>query len=162
MYKELKGHVVTLMGEKGWKSWWATAKPALKREPRIGMSSGSQPHFRRLRQADSIGLQPQALGLQTHQLIVHTGAAQPHLIDEYKEMTGREAKADFPLWEDAHKNLMVKGGIPGIENVGGDIDKVTGKRCFFTMFPWRWTEGDGCVVRILAIVDQALKFTAGK
>jgi len=92
------------------------------------------------------------------------GPTQPHLIDEYKEFTGREAKEDFPLWEDAHKNLMVKGGIPGIENVGGDLDKVTGKRCFFTAFPWRWTEGDGCCVRVLAIVDpdQTFKFETGK
>ena len=92
------------------------------------------------------------------------GPTQPHLIDEYKEFTGREAKEDFPIWEDAHKNLMVQGGIPGIENVGGDLDKVTGKRCFFTAFPWRWTEGDGCVVRILAIVDpdQSFEFETGK
>jgi hypothetical protein len=35
---------------------------------------------------------------------------------------------DFPGLETGHKTLMVKGGIPGIENVGGDLDKVTGKR----------------------------------
>ena len=45
------------------------------------------------------------------------------------------AKEDFPKWEPAHKTLMVKGGIPGIENVGGDLDKVTGKRCTFMAFP---------------------------
>ncbi|MFT5783748.1 MAG: transcription elongation factor GreA-like protein, partial [Candidatus Krumholzibacteriia bacterium] len=32
MYKELKGHIVQLMDEKGWKSWWVKAKPALKRD----------------------------------------------------------------------------------------------------------------------------------
>jgi len=52
MYKELKAHVAELMGEKGWKGWWATAKPALKRDDMIGMSAGSQPSFRLLRQAD--------------------------------------------------------------------------------------------------------------
>ncbi len=52
MYKELKGHVTGLLGDKGWKSWWATAKPALKRDAMIGMSAGSQPSFRLLRQAD--------------------------------------------------------------------------------------------------------------
>lgn len=52
MYKDLKGHLVQLLDEKGWKDWWNTAKPALKRDPMIGMSDGSQPSFRMLRQAD--------------------------------------------------------------------------------------------------------------
>lgn len=92
------------------------------------------------------------------------GPSQPHLIEEYKEKTGRDPKEDFPLWEDGHKNLMVKGGIPGIENVGGQIDEVIGKRCFFAAFPWRWTGGDGCIVRILAIVnpEQKFRFETGK
>jgi transcription elongation GreA/GreB family factor len=51
-YRELKGYATELLGEKGWKSWWARAKPSLKREPMIGMTSGSQPQFRLLRQAD--------------------------------------------------------------------------------------------------------------
>jgi|GEM_PF-826078 len=51
-YRDLKGHVVELLGEKGWKSWWLGAKVALKRDPLIGMSAGSQPTFRLLRQAD--------------------------------------------------------------------------------------------------------------
>jgi transcription elongation GreA/GreB family factor len=52
MYKDLKGHLVALLDEKGWKDWWNTAKPALKRDPMIGMSDGSQPSFKLLRQAD--------------------------------------------------------------------------------------------------------------
>lgn len=52
MYKDLKGYLVQLLDEKGWKDWWNTAKPALKRDPMIGMSDGSQPSFRLLRQAD--------------------------------------------------------------------------------------------------------------
>jgi kynurenine formamidase len=92
------------------------------------------------------------------------GPTQPHLIEEYKKEYGRDPKADFPDWEPAHKILMVKGGIPGIENVGGDLDKVTGKRAFFMAFPWRWPGGDGCIVRVLAIVDpdQTFTFETGK
>lgn len=52
MYKEIKAKVTDLLGDKGWKGWWTTAKPALKRDPMIGMSAGSQPTFRLLRQAD--------------------------------------------------------------------------------------------------------------
>ena len=52
MYKEIKSRITDLLGDKGWKGWWATAKPALKRDDMIGMSAGSQPSFRLLRQAD--------------------------------------------------------------------------------------------------------------
>lgn len=91
------------------------------------------------------------------------GPSQPHLIEEYKQETGRDPKEDFPGWETGHKTLMVKGGIPGIENVGGEIDKVTGKRCFFIVLPWRWKGGDGSIVRLLAITDpdQTFRFETG-
>ena len=36
---------------------------------------------------------------------------------------------------------MMTNGIPGIENIGGDLDKITGKRCTFFAFPWRWPRG---------------------
>jgi kynurenine formamidase len=103
---------------------------------------------------------PMATKLVDHGL----GPSQPHLIDEYREEYGRDPKEDFPDWEAGHKNLMVKGGVPGIENIGGDLDKVTGKRCFFIAFPWRWTGGDGCIVRVLAITDpdQDFRFESGK
>ena len=65
---------------------------------------------------------------------------------------GHHPAEDFPHWEPAHKVLM-GNGIPGLENIGGDLDAVTGKRCTFAAFPWRWTEGDGCGVRVVAIVD---------
>jgi putative cyclase len=92
------------------------------------------------------------------------GPTQPHLIEEWKQTYGRDPKVDFPLWEDGHKNLMVKGHIPGIENVGGQLDEVTGKRCFFMAFPWRWRGGDGCIVRVLAITDPDgdFRFESGK
>jgi kynurenine formamidase len=48
---------------------------------------------------------------------------------------------------------MMGAGIPGIENVGGELDLVTGKRCTFMAFPWRWPDGDGCVVRVMAVLD---------
>lgn len=90
------------------------------------------------------------------------GPAQPHLNDEYREMTGRDIIDDFPHWEPAHK-IMMTNGIPGIENIGGDLDKVTGRRCTFMAFPWRWPEGEGCGVRVIAILDpkQEFRFETG-
>jgi kynurenine formamidase len=51
--------------------------------------------------------------------------------------------------------ILFSNGILGIENVGGDIDKVTGKRVTFSFFPIRWTRGDGCIIRLVAILDPA-------
>ncbi|HVZ50533.1 MAG TPA: cyclase family protein, partial [Pseudolabrys sp.] len=78
------------------------------------------------------------------------GPIQPHLNDEYRAETGRNILDDFPLWEPAHKTLL-SNGIPGIENIGGALDDVTGQRCTFMAFPWRWTNGDGSGVRVVAI-----------
>ena len=56
-------------------------------------------------------------------------------------------RGDFPEWEPVH-NILFKNGILGIENVGGDLDAVTGKRCTFAFFPWNWDRGDGCIIRL--------------
>ncbi len=89
------------------------------------------------------------------------GPAQPHLNDEYKAETGRDIIEDFPLWEPAHKILM-GNGVAGIENIGGDLDKVTGKRCTFMAFPWRWPEGEGCALRVMALLDPKQEFRIEK
>ena len=81
------------------------------------------------------------------------GPLHPHLAEEYKEWSGgRDWKDDFPEWEPVHR-ILFKNGILGIENVGGDLDKVTGRRCTFAFFPWNWDRGDGCIIRLVAIVD---------
>lgn len=91
-------------------------------------------------------------------LVAHgTGPSHPHLIDEYRAETGREVMEDFPYWEAAHKTLL-PNGIPGIENVGGELDAVTGKRCTFMIFPWRYPQGEGCAVRVVAVIDPERKF----
>ncbi|MGB2179844.1 MAG: cyclase family protein [Porticoccaceae bacterium] len=81
----------------------------------------------------------------------------PNVCAEYKEATGRDVIDDFPEWEPCH-NIMLSNGICGFENVGGDIDKVTGKRVTFAAFPWRWKKGDGCIVRLVAILDPTGNF----
>ena len=91
------------------------------------------------------------------------GPAQPHLDVEYKAETGRHIIDDFPYWEPAHK-IMMTNGIPGIENIGGDIDRITGRRCTFFAFPWRWPEGEGCALRVVAVIDpdQSVRFESGR
>ena len=82
---------------------------------------------------------------------------------EYERETGRQVIEDSPEWEPCHQAIL-KQGICGFENVGGEGDKVTGKRVTFAAFPWRWTKGDGCIVRLVAIVDPGgqYRFETGK
>src|SRR5207253_3244268 len=74
-----------------------------------------------------------------------------------KQATGREAIKDFPDWNVAHKVLLA-AGIPTIENVGGDLDELAGKRITLQGFPWKWHEGDACVIRLVAMLDPKGKF----
>jgi len=39
-----------------------------------------------------------------------------------------------------------------------DLDKVTGKRCTVRAYPWRWPGGDGCQVRVVAVIDPEQEF----
>jgi kynurenine formamidase len=75
-----------------------------------------------------------------------------YLLPEYRQATGREAIQDFPEWNPAHRALLA-AGIPTVENVGADLDAVTGRRCTFQGFPWKWLEGDACVIRLVAMLD---------
>ncbi len=114
------------------------------------------------RRVKMVGIDVQALDhpLGTYMVPHGPGPTMPHLAAEYKAATGRDVLADFPLWEPAHKILM-SNGIPGIENVGGDLDEVTGRRCTFMAFPWRWPQGEGCGVRVVAVIDPAQAFRIG-
>jgi len=77
----------------------------------------------------------------------------PWLVEEYKRKTGRNVDEDFPYWEPAHR-ILYTHGIFGCENVGGDIDKVTGKRCLLIGFPLKWVGGDASMVRLVAVAKK--------
>ena len=49
---------------------------------------------------------------------------------------------------------MLGHGIVGVENLGGDLDKVSGKRFRFYCFPLRWYMGDGSMARCVAEIDE--------
>ena len=112
-----------------------------------------------------VGVDVQALDhpLGTRMIEHGPGPTHPHLMAEYRALTGRDAMSDFPDWEPAHKTMLL-AGIPGIENIGGELDAVTGQRCTFMAFPWRFPEGDGCPVRVVAVVDpeQEFRIPAGR
>lgn len=93
---------------------------------------------------------PMATSIGPHR----NGPQIKYLLPEYKKETGREVIEDFPEWNPAHR-LLLGAGIPTVENVGGDLDTVSGKRCTFQGFPWKWHEGDACVIRLVAIFDPS-------
>jgi kynurenine formamidase len=95
---------------------------------------------------------PMATSIGPHGPAEHTGGLLPWAVREYEQETGRKVLDDFPEWEPCHRAILSQG-IYGFENVGGDLDKVTGKRVTFAAFPWRWVGGDGCIVRLVAMLD---------
>ncbi len=91
---------------------------------------------------------PMATSMAAHR----NGPLMKRLPAFYKSQTGREGKADFPKWNPAHKALLA-AGIPTIENIGGGVDLVKGKRVTIQALPWRFRHGDACVVRVMAMLD---------
>lgn len=75
-------------------------------------------------------------------------------MDKYMEAYGKlENHGLEGTWEPCHK-YMLGNGIVGIENLGGNLDKVVGKRFKFMAFPIRWWLGDGSMVRAVAEIDE--------
>jgi 3-hydroxyacyl-CoA dehydrogenase/kynurenine formamidase len=95
---------------------------------------------------------PLATAIGPHGPAEAQGGLLPWAVAEYEAETGRKACDDFAEWEPCHRAILSQG-IYGFENVGGDLDKVTGIRVTFAAFPWRWVGGDGCIVRLVAITD---------
>lgn len=91
---------------------------------------------------------PLATSLTSHR----GGPLMNRLEGLYRSETGRDPKIDHPEWNAAHRTLLA-AGIPTVENVGGEVDAVTGKRACLHAAPWRWMEGDACVIRFVAITD---------
>ncbi len=108
------------------------------------------------------------------------GASGNPITEEFKALFGEEAYAEFDkwefvkhfgqeaydkkygsleeigcwgTWEPCHKT-MLGHGIVGVENLGGDVDKVLGKKFMFYCFPLRWYMGDGSMARCVAYIDE--------
>jgi len=70
-----------------------------------------------------------------------------------KKFGDLEALGNWGTWEPCHK-LMLGHGIVGVENLGGDLDKVSSKRFRFNCFPLRWYMGDGSMAHCVAEIDE--------
>ncbi len=143
----------------GWHRYWGDSRKYFVESPGTYKEAGEWMKEKKIK---GFGIDCQALD---HPLATAIGP-QPNgplidgVLEDYKAHTGREAADDFPEWEPCHREIL-GNGIVGFENVGGQIDAVTGKRVTFAAFPWRWTKGDGCIVRLVAIVDPSGEFRIG-
>ena len=85
----------------------------------------------------------------------HRGGPQmKRLAGEYQAATGLDPKEEHGEWNVAHKTLLA-AGIPTIEQVGGDVDLLKGKRATIAATPWKFEHGDACPVRMIAMIDPS-------
>ena len=54
------------------------------------------------------------------------------------------------------KNMMIHAMGPLWD--GNEVWLITAGGVTFAAFPWRWKKGDGCIVRLVAIVDPTGSF----
>jgi len=137
----------------GWHHYWGDNRKYFAYSPGLYKEAGEWFVERGVK---CVGVDQQALDHPLGTAIGPHGPGGPLMPDvnrEYEKETGRKVIDDFPYWEPCHKILM-SHGIMGYENVGGDIDKVVGKRVTLAGFPIRWEKGDGSIVRLVAIVDK--------
>ncbi len=76
------------------------------------------------------------------------------LAGEYQEATGLDPQKEYPEWNVAHK-ILLAADIPTIEQVGGDVNSLLGKRATLTATPWKWEHGDACPVRFIGMTDPS-------
>lgn len=82
------------------------------------------------------------------------GPTMKRLAEAYRKATGKDPKVEHGEWNIAHRTLL-GAGIPTIEQVGGDVDLLLGKRATFVATPWRLRNGDACPVRLVAMIDPS-------
>ncbi len=80
------------------------------------------------------------------------GPTMKRLAGDYQKATGLDPRKEHPEWNAAHKTLL-GAGIPTIEQVGGDVDLLAGKRATFAAMPWKFRKGDACQIRFVGMID---------
>jgi kynurenine formamidase len=141
----------------GWHQHWGDSRKYFVESPGTYREAGEWMRDKRIK---AFGIDCQALDhpLGTAIGVQPNGPLIQGIAEEYRDFTGgRDITEDFPDWEPCHRALL-SNGIIGFENVGGQIDAVTGRRCTFAAFPWRWEKGDGCIVRLVAMLDPTGEF----
>lgn len=145
-----KGDIVII--NSGWHKYWGDSVTYFCYSPGLYKEAGDWFVEKGVK---AVGVDQQALDhpLATAIAPHGPGPLRRDVCEEYKKETGHDVMEDFPLWEPCHRAIL-GNGIMGWENVGGDIDKVTGKRVTIAGFPIRWVKGDGSIVRLVVMVEE--------
>ena len=134
----------------GWHRFWGDSVKYYVYAPGLYKEAGEWFVKKRVK---GVGYDTQAADHPLGTRIAQPPALLPWVLEEYKKETGREVSEDFPYWEPCHR-LLLTHGIANFENVGGDIDRVLGKRCTIFAVPVKWLRGDGSPVRIFALLER--------
>jgi kynurenine formamidase len=95
------------------------------------------------------------LASMDHSMYVRIRWMRPDLVREYEQMTGRPIEETLPErdFEYVHYRTA-RSNVCMLENLGGELAEVAGRRCILGAFPWRWEGGEGCVCRVAAFLDM--------
>jgi kynurenine formamidase len=97
-----------------------------------------------------------------HSLYVRVRWMRPDLVREYEQLTGRPIEETLPErdFEYVHYTTA-RNNICMLENLGGELAEVAGRRVSLGAFPWRWVGGEGCICRVAAFLDLDQPGVAG-
>ena len=73
----------------------------------------------------------------------------PWLDKAYRKATGKDPDVEFPDYEPCHR-MYTQAGVVTVENAGGEVDVVSGKRMIIAAFPFKCDMADGGFVRLVA------------
>ncbi len=89
-----------------------------------------------------------------HSLCTRVRLLRPDLVEEYEAMTGRPIEDTLPrTWFDGNHYKTARNNVPMVENLGGDLALVAGRRVILGAFPWRWVGGEASICRVAALLD---------
>jgi kynurenine formamidase len=134
----------------GWHRFWGDSVKYFVYAPGLYKEAGE---WLAKKKVKAVGVDTQALDHPLGTMLAQPPPLLPWVEEAYQAETGHKVSDDFPYWEPAHR-LMLTNGIVGWENVGGDIDKVVGKRCTIFGLPTKWINGDGSNVRLVAMLEK--------
>lgn len=91
-----------------------------------------------------------------HSLCFASEKYLPWLVNDFKRENNNKLPKDVIKglggWEECLIKFL-KAGITCVQNAGGDIDDVTGKRMTFGAWPFNMENADGCMVRLVGIEE---------
>jgi len=89
-----------------------------------------------------------------HSLYTRVRWMRPDLVTEYEAMTGKPIEETLPEKDFEYVHYATaRHDIPMLENLGGEIVDVAGRRVTIGAFPWRWQGGEGCICRVAAFAE---------